>query len=110
MRRQIGEKAGQHWAEHVQRSYGSLEIQRAEARSQRVRLDQKAMRSVSHEGPGARAHTVLWATWRRFIFVLQAPESCQRAEVSRVCDKIQWVLQKPAWVACGKWIGRSSIK
>ena len=26
--------------------------------------------------------------------LLQAVESCQRAEVSRACDKIQWVLQK----------------
>ena len=97
MRRQIGEKAGQHWAEHVQRSCGSLELQRAEARSQRVRQEQKEMRSMSREEPGARPHTVLWATRRRFIFVLQALESCQRAEVSRVCDKTQWVLEKTCW-------------
>lgn len=55
MRRQIGEKAGQHGAEHVQRSCGSLELQRAEARSQRVRLEQKILGCMSHEAGGSQA-------------------------------------------------------
>ena len=69
MRRQIGEKAGQHWAEHVQRSCGSLALQPAEARSQRVRPEQKTVGRVSHEAARSRAT-------RAFVGHLEALHLC----------------------------------
>ena len=68
MRRRVGEKDGKHWAEHVQRSCGSLELQKAEAKSRQVRLEQRTMRG--------QATLALWATLRCFVFILQAMESC----------------------------------
>lgn len=69
MRRQIGEKAGQYWAEHVQRSCGSLELQAAEAGSQRVRLEQKTVGRLSHEAARSQAA-------RAFVGHLEAFHLC----------------------------------